>query len=288
MEIQRELETPLSLSNSGTLELLFFGTGSAFAATHRQTNFMLKKGSAHVVVDFGTTGPIALNEYGVQSTEIEVVLPTHSHADHIGGVECLALMNRYVGVRFMNRPKLKLIIPESYETVLWENTLRGGLEWNETDHEGKALTFHDYFDAVHPTRKKKAKRETYTIDIPCGPRRKKLRLEIFRTNHIPEQAESWESAFPSYGLFVDDKLFISGDSKFDPDLINTYAARSEVMFHDVQFFTGGVHASLAELATLPDEVKQKMYLTHYADNWEEQDIDGFAGWAEEGVLYRFP
>ena len=48
-----------------------------------------------------------------------------------------------------------------------------------------------------------------------------------------------------------------------------------------QFFAGGVHASLEELNQLPVEYKNKIYLTHYGDNWEDF-VDkvkefGFAG-----------
>ena len=40
------------------------------------------------------------------------------------------------------------------------------------------------------------------------------------------------------------------------------------MFHDTQLYSGGVHASYEELMTLPDEVRKKMYLYHYGDNWD--------------------
>jgi len=33
--------------------------------------------------------------------------------------------------------------------------------------------------------------------------------------------------------------------------------------------------------------REKTYLTHYADNFGEQDIGGFAGWAEQGKVYAF-
>jgi ribonuclease BN (tRNA processing enzyme) len=84
-----------------------------------------------------------------------------------------------------------------------------------------------------------------------------------------------------------DRVFISGDTQFDHPLIDLYADQSEVMFHDVQFFPGAVHAPLADLKTLPPAIQAKMYLMHYADNWQEQDIDGFAGWAQQGVSYIF-
>ncbi|MHC4780783.1 MAG: MBL fold metallo-hydrolase, partial [Planctomycetota bacterium] len=140
----------LSLQNDGALEIFFIGTGSAFARTRGQTNFLIIKGSDHVMVDFGMTGPPSLRTHArLEPTEIGVILPTHSHADHVGGFECLALMNRYTGQRFLNKPKLTMIINEEYQRILWEQTLRGGLEWNEEHVQAKRkLAFGDFFDVV--------------------------------------------------------------------------------------------------------------------------------------------
>jgi len=270
------------LSNSGSLELRFLGVGSAFATKNRQTNFLIVKGNDHVLVDFGMTGPGVLAEVGLKPTDIRVVLPTHSHADHVGGIECLALMNRYVGQRFMNHPKLKMVVTEEYQRVLWDYTLRGGLEWNEAGpDEGEKLQFCDFFDIVRPRWAKAQPRETWRVEVGD------IHLELFRTKHIPEQAASWEASFISYGMLIDGRVFVSGDTRFDRELLDIYAERSEVLFHDVQFFPGAVHASLEDLRTLPSEIKAKMLLMHYADNWVEQDITGFKGWAQAGVRYVF-
>lgn len=59
------------------------------------------------------------------------------------------------------------------------------------------------------------------------------------------------------------------------------------MFHDVQFCPGAVHAPLNDLKTLPAEIKAKMWLMHYADNWQSQEIKDFAGWTQQGVRYIF-
>lgn len=283
MRIEPTLSRDNLLVNNGQLELFFLGVGSAFAQRKNQTNFLIVKGDKHILVDFGMTGPRALEEtVGLKPTDIEVILPTHSHADHVGGIECLALMNRYVGQRFMNKPKLKMIIDENYQRVLWTHTLQGGLEWNEKDmNAAQKLTFSDFFDVIRPHWKSFYPRET--SEVIYGD----LHLEIFRTNHISEQSNDWEASLISYGLLIDGKVFISGDTKFDPELIDLYKSNSEVMFHDVQFSPGAVHALLAELRTLPEDVKRKMYLMHYADNYQEQDISDFAGWAEQGVGYVF-
>lgn len=121
-----------SLTNDGHLEIFFIGVGSAFAQNLNQTNFLIIKGDKHIMVDFGMTGPQALKQTaGLDAVEIECILPTHSHADHVDGIECLVLLNRYVGQRFQGKPMLKMIIPEEYQRILWDRTLRGGLEYNE-------------------------------------------------------------------------------------------------------------------------------------------------------------
>lgn len=273
----------LSLVNNGDLELFFIGTGSAFAKTLNQTNFIIIKGDTHIMVDFGMTGPRALNQTaGLDTTDINTILPTHSHSDHVGGIEALVLMNRYIGTRFLNKPKITMVINDDYQKILWNHTLQGGLELNEVgENIPDKLKFTDYFNVVHPELKNSHPREIFELDYHG------IHLELFRTNHIPEQARSWGASFFSYGLFIDNRVFISGDTQLDIDLINLYYDRSEVMFHDVQFFSGGVHASLEDLKSLPEHIKKKMYLTHYSDEWKEKDISDFGGWCEQGIRYIF-
>lgn len=276
-------QSKLNLSNSGKLELFFIGIGSAFAATMNQTNFLIIKGDTHIMVDFGMTGPRALFQTaGLGILDIEVIFPTHSHADHIGGLECLALLNRYAGQKIFGQPKkTNVIITEEYQRVLWDATLRGGLEKNE-ESGGRNLNFGDYFNAIRPKWKTHQPREIFEISIGS------INLEIFRTKHIPDSAPSWETSFISYGLLVDGRVFISGDTRFDPELIEMYAPRAEIMFHDVQFFSEGVHAPLDKLKTLSAKIKEKMILIHYADNWNQQEINDFSGWARQGKSYIFP
>ncbi|MBS1537541.1 MAG: MBL fold metallo-hydrolase [Bacteroidetes bacterium] len=276
------IDGKLSLTNDGNLEVFFIGTGSAFAKTHYQTNFLIIKGDKHVLIDFGTTGPMALEATtGLQVPDIEVFLPTHSHCDHIGGVEYLALMNRYVGIKFLNKPKLTMLINEPYEKVLWEMSLRGGMEWNEVNGEGKRLGFDDFFDVVRPTLIITEPREIWEVNYGD------IHIELFRTNHIPEQAPSSEEAFITFGLYIDNRIFISGDTKFDQELIDMYAHRSEWMFHDTQINPNPVHACLPELKTLPEHITKKMFLVHYPDNAQTNPIDEFAGWTQQGMRYIF-
>jgi ribonuclease BN (tRNA processing enzyme) len=271
------------LKNDGRLQLFFIGVGSTFASTLRQTNFLIIKGDTHIQIDYGMTGPSALLETaGLKTTDIGNLSITHSHADHAGGVEAVGLLNRYVGQKFLGKPKIKLIITEEYQNILWDRTLRGGMEYNEEEMGSKrTLGLGDYSDIVRPTWKTHQPRQIFELDFNG------IHLEFFRTKHIPDTAPGWEASFISYGLFIDEHVFVSVDTRFDRELIDMYANKSTVMFHDVQFFPEGVHAPLDKLRGLPDDIKRKMRLMHYSDDWAKHDISDFAGWVEPGVSYIF-
>jgi ribonuclease BN (tRNA processing enzyme) len=257
------------------------GCGSAFSKQLYQNNWLIVKGDRHVMVDCGTRTPQALDEHGHPVTDISTWLITHSHADHVGGLEEVMLMGRYVA-----RKKPTVIITREYERILWNHSLRGGSEFSEV-HNGKGLQFSDYWETLRPEPLKGYPRDTREISLG------NLNIKLVRTRHYPEQATSWKESTYSVGLILDDRIFFSGDTQFDPELLKSYDARFsfEYIFHDVQFFTGGVHAGLDELVTLPAEIKKRMVLMHYGDAWRDYrrrvKSEGFLAFARQGVFYTF-
>jgi len=269
------------LKTDGRLRFFFLGVGSAFTKKHFQTNLLVIKGEDHLLIDCGTLCSRSLYALGLSITDIKNFLITHSHADHIGGLEEAALMARYV-----TRVKPRLIIDARYEHILWEMSMRGGCAYNE-EVAGSILSFKDFWEVIRPKFLPEYPRET--LDSACGD----IKIKMMRTRHIPNSADNWTSSFWSCGVIINDRVMYSSDTRFDPELITDYDDRFEleVIFHDCQFFTGGVHASLEELKELPETIKAKMYLVHYGDNWENfADIVkdyGFAGLGQQHVGYDF-
>ena len=272
---------PLSLTNGGSLDLFFLGVGSAFTKRHYQTNLLIVKGDEHLLVDCGTKCTQAFYELGMPVTGIRNFLITHSHADHIGGLEEVALMGKYV-----TKKKPNMIISETYQHILWDMSLRGGCAYNE-EEAGDILTFGDFWNVLRPQWIENFPRETYRINL--GP----IDIVTMRTKHIPDTSSDWQSSFWSCGMVIDGRVLFTSDTRFDPELVIQYDQKFnlEAVFHDCQFYNGGVHASLSELKQLPESIRKKTWLTHYGDNWEqfEEEIAdaGFAGLAKQHVWYEF-
>ena len=268
--------TALELTNSGRLSVFFVGTGSAFSKRYFQTNVLVVKGEDHLLIDCGTLCPYALEKkYNLDLTKIDNILLTHPHADHIGGVEELALVDRYV-----KRQKSNLVITDEFKQLLWDESLKGGLKVNE---EG-TLTLDDYFVQIKPQQILTEPFEMYEANVGS------INVKLFRTKHVTCHDPSIFQI--SYGLLIDDKVLYPCDTQFNPDQLNYLIEHYpvKVIFHDcdISGYGEGVHASYAQLKTLPVEIKAMTYLCHYNGRAEEvnPELDGFRKFAKPGVWYR--
>jgi ribonuclease BN (tRNA processing enzyme) len=272
-----KIALPLQLRSENELVLHFIGTGSAFTKKNYQNNLIIVKNDTHVVVDFGTKASQGLFDKGVKVADLKAFLITHIHADHIGSLEEVALIGRY-----FTKQKPDMIVPAVLRTMLWEEAMKGGIAYNEKP----LLRMKDVFNVVSPKLLKKYPRPTYGLDY------KGIDLKIFKTNHIPGNAATLEDAQWASGVIIDERILFTADSKFDRAMLDDFCGMFdiELIIHDCQLFTGGVHASYDELKTLPDKYKGRMLLTHYADNWQQftPEKDGFLGFAQPDLYYRFP
>lgn len=276
----RHFVSNIELTNSGNLSLFFLGTGNAFTKTAFQTNLLIIKGQDHLLVDCGTLCSYAFeNMYNGRITDIKNLLLTHPHADHIGGVEELALEGKYITKRLVN-----LVITDEFKKCLWEESLKGGIQYSE---EG-VMTFDDYFNQIKPVRIQKKPFEMFETNVGS------INIKLFRTRHVTTRKKSLKKSQISYGLIIDDRILFTADTQFNPEqlqfLLDKYK-KIEVIFHDcdVMGYSRGVHAAYDELVTLPKEIKEKTFLSHYSEAVSTIDalVDGFAGLAKHWVYYDF-
>ena len=276
----RHFVSNIELTNSGNLSLFFLGTGNAFTKTAFQTNLLIIKGQDHLLVDCGTLCSYAFeNMYNGRITDIKNLLLTHPHADHIGGVEELALEGKYITKRLVN-----LVITDEFKKSLWEESLKGGIQYSE---EG-VMTFDDYFNQIKPVRIQKKPFEMFETNVGS------INIKLFRTRHVTTRKNSLKKSQISYGLIIDDRILFTADTQFNPSqlqfLLDKYN-KIEVIFHDcdVMGYSRGVHAAYDELVSLPKEIKEKTFLSHYSEAVSTIDalVDGFAGLAKHWVYYDF-
>ena len=78
------------------MELTFLGCGDAFGSGGRfNTCFLLRAADTSVLLDCGASSAIALQRANVDLDAIDVLLLTHFHADHAGGVPFLMLAAQF-------------------------------------------------------------------------------------------------------------------------------------------------------------------------------------------------
>lgn len=246
----------LSLKNSGRLSLLFLGVGSAFSKADYQTNLLVIKGQDHLLVDCGTRTPGSFVKMGLPVMNVDNLYVTHSHADHVGGLEEFILTKRYV-----KQSKVNIFINKPYEKILWEHSLMGGVAYNERKN-GKYLKFSDVFNVSRPALISKKDRHMEEFNVGS------INIKTFRTMHIPDSAKSWKDSALSTGMVIDDRVAFTADTRYDTDLIDMLEKRfsPEMIFHDCSFSPVPVHPFIDELNGLPSDIKAKTVLVHYENN----------------------
>lgn len=240
------------------MNLQMIGTGNAFAKKYFNNNALIEQDGFKLLIDCGITAPLALYELGIGMEEIDAVLITHTHGDHVGGLEEYGFQ-----MKFKHGRKPVLYLAEALVDPLWTHTLSGGMTQDGLER------LEDAFDV----------RTLRVGDVQeLAPN---LCVELIRTQHIRGKK--------SYSLVLNRDVFYSADMTFDPELLKTLVRDRGIrhIFHEVQLEgPGEVHTTLSELLSLPEEIQAITKLMHYADNKDRfEGRTGKMEFLEQGLVY---
>ena len=246
-----------------SLSIRVVGVGDAFTARYYNACLLVEAKGTRLLIDAPPALARALRDLGsrggevVSLDDIDHVLITHLHGDHVGGVEQLLFWRRFV-----TRRKCSLYAIPDVLAGLWNERLRGAMSALRTPSgDAYSLTLDDYCD-VRPLPS--SPRDSLSL----GP----LSIEWRPTvHHIPTSALRITCDGRSFGY--------SADTAFDPTLIE-WLSRADLVVHETNL---GVHTPIERLVDLDAPLRARMRLIHYPD-WHDVDATEIAS-AREGDRY---
>jgi ribonuclease BN (tRNA processing enzyme) len=227
---------------------LVLGVGGAFSAKYYSSCFAVHAEGVWLLIDCphpirkilaeaSATARVSLDLHDLHS-----VVLTHLHADHSSGVEGVGYFLHFA----LNRRAPLVMHPEVQER-LWEGHLAAGMElFMSTDLTAprERRTLSDYFQITTMTEERPAE---------VGP----FKIECRKTLHsVPTTALRITAAGRTLGY--------SCDTAYDPKLIDWLASADRII-HETNL---GIHTPYEKLAALPAELRRKMWLIHYPDDFE--------------------
>lgn len=257
------------------MKITALGTGSAFTLKNYQTSYLIETDGRKLLFDCGGDARFSLNAQGLSYKDITDVYISHLHGDHVGGLEWLGFTKYFDPTQ--SRPRLYM--SDVLVDDLWNKVLSGGMG----SLQGRVASLEDYFE-VMPIKQN----GSFTIGG--------VRCSLVQTVHIM----NGYYIVPSFGMIVTTgdnyHIFITGDTQFAPEQINSFYMMSDLIIHDTEYLYtpdgtpiySTVHAHFERLKTLPDDVKSKMWLSHYQDTDFDKDLAaiyfGFKGFLKRGQV----
>jgi len=236
-------EAPDEVSAGTTFEVAVLGVGDTFSERHRSTALLLSCGGFHLAVDCPDMYRAALRDAGARAgrsfdlADIDHVLITHVHGDHMNGLEGVAFFKHFVQAR-----PVTLVASREVRDVIWDQRLRASMGSLWDGERDRPMRFDDYF--VHQPL-------SWDGETAVGP----FRIRCRRTkHHVPTSALLIEAAGRTLGY--------SADTAFDPELI-AFLQPADLIIHETNF--GPAHTPYSALAALPADLRAKMRLIHYSD-----------------------
>jgi ribonuclease BN (tRNA processing enzyme) len=227
-------------------EIVVLGVGDTFSERHHTSALLLVYDGFSLAIDCPDSYRSVLRAAAEKSgralpvTAVDHVLITHVHGDHMNGLEGLAFLKH-----FAQGKRLGLATSPDVRANIWDERLKASMSalWDGQRFHEK--TFDDYFDHTPLS---------WTEPTQLGPFRIRTRRTI---HHVPTTALLVEAAGRTFGY--------SSDTAFDPELI-AFLEPADLIVHETNH--GPAHTPYASLAVLPADLRARMRLIHYPDEFD--------------------
>ena len=237
------------------LRLTLLGVGGAFDADKGVANTgalleILQEGEVQtrILIDCGHTCGRQLIKRELTYEDIDAILITHAHGDHIDGLEVVGYKSR-----FLYNRRVELLSRPAVLDQIWQSLFpKMGRLQLASDHSVEA-SMDDYFNPTPVA-------EDEPIPLAGGL----LSVRFIPVHHV--------HGMPAYALLFSlgeggPCVRWSGDTTFDADSpLFQGVGEGDMIFHDCIFYPyyeATVHTHHVSLCTLPEEVRRKTVLVHH-------------------------
>ncbi len=233
------------------LRVVCLGCGDAFSARWYSSCLAVESDGVWLLVDCPHPIRKILRESGHEAGEaldidrFSGVVLTHLHADHASGLEGWGYYSYY----HLNR-RATLLTHREVSAQLWEHHLSasmGTIPAPGDEPQPMLADLSTYFD-LRPLSDE--------APVSLGP----FAIECRRTRH----------SIPTFALRIRAGgrcLAYSADTPFDPSLIDWLADGSDLIVHETNR-GARVHTPYEPLAALPDDVRSRLRIIHYPDDFD--------------------
>jgi ribonuclease BN (tRNA processing enzyme) len=247
------------------------GVSAAFTLKGFNTNYLITGPKGSFLLDCGATAPMALSALGLSLTDVSELYLSHLHLDHVGGLIQLGLQRFSAG---HERPRI--YTHEDLAEKLWPLFLQGFIgKILGSSGKPERSEMSDFFE-LHsfPAPDAFSEKAGFSIaGIDCA---------LYRGEH-PAMSDS-------FGLVLNGKVLITSDTTFQPERLERVANhyQLETIFHHCTYNPGlsGMHATVEQLASLPEDLRELIILSHYDDHMLGKTDPTFQ-LAEAGRIYTF-
>jgi ribonuclease BN (tRNA processing enzyme) len=224
-----------------TIKVTFLGSGDAFSSGGRfHTCILVKATRSQFLVDCGASAMIAIRRFDINPNDIDMILLTHLHGDHFGGIPFFVLDAQLISKRtkplvIAGPPGTKKRVVEAMEVMFpGSSTIKRRFPLEIVE-----------FDLKHPKMFGQIRVTPYLVQHPCGDPPLALRIEC-------------EEKVITY----------TGDTEWTETLIPA-AKEADLLIAECYFFDKKVKYHLdfqTLMAHLPEIQPKKIVVTHMSED----------------------